>query len=115
MESPYARRYVAGWRRRYGLPIERCALSLDRRRNATSTMSILPSLQCSSAAVGVRNELIGVGLLHTSVHGETCGPCSASWESRMDKPRIFLGSSGKQAKLLQAITRGLEDVAYVEP
>jgi Predicted nucleotide-binding protein containing TIR-like domain len=33
----------------------------------------------------------------------------------MDKPRIFLGSSGKQAKLLQAITRGLEDVAHVEP
>ena len=33
----------------------------------------------------------------------------------MDKPRIFLGSSGKQAKLLQAITRGLEDVADVEP
>src|SRR5437667_11027327 len=33
----------------------------------------------------------------------------------MDKPRIFLGSSGKQAKLLQAITRGLEEVADVEP
>src|SRR5256885_6684400 len=33
----------------------------------------------------------------------------------MDKPRIFLGSSGKQAKLLQAVTRGLEDVAHVEP
>jgi len=33
----------------------------------------------------------------------------------MDKPRIFLGSSGKQEKLLQALTRGLEDVAYVEP
>jgi hypothetical protein len=33
----------------------------------------------------------------------------------MDKPRIFLGSSGKQQKLLQAITRGLEDVAHVEP
>jgi hypothetical protein len=33
----------------------------------------------------------------------------------MDKPRIFLGSSGKQAKLLQALTRGLEDVADVEP
>jgi hypothetical protein len=33
----------------------------------------------------------------------------------MPKPRIFLGSSGKQAKLLQAITRGLEDVADVEP
>ena len=29
----------------------------------------------------------------------------------MDKPRIFLGSSGKQEKLLQALTRGLEDVA----
>ena len=34
---------------------------------------------------------------------------------RMDKPRIFLGSSGKQAKLLQALTRGLEDIAHVEP
>ncbi len=33
----------------------------------------------------------------------------------MSKPRIFLGSSGKQAKLLKAITRGLEDVADVEP
>src|ERR687887_710915 len=33
----------------------------------------------------------------------------------MNKPRIFIGSSGKQAKLLQAITRGLEDVADVEP
>jgi hypothetical protein len=33
----------------------------------------------------------------------------------MSKPRIFLGSSGKQAKLLKAITRGLEDIADVEP
>jgi hypothetical protein len=33
----------------------------------------------------------------------------------MDKPRVFLGSSGKQQKLLQALTRGLEDVAQVEP
>src|SRR4051794_32919888 len=33
----------------------------------------------------------------------------------MDKPRVFLGSSGKQAKLLQALTRGLEEVAQVEP
>ncbi|MGN6393715.1 MAG: TIR domain-containing protein [Gemmatimonadales bacterium] len=33
----------------------------------------------------------------------------------MDKPRLFLGSSGKQQKLLQALTRGLEDVAHVEP
>jgi hypothetical protein len=33
----------------------------------------------------------------------------------MDKPRIFLGSSGKQEKLLQALTRGLEDVAHVVP
>jgi Predicted nucleotide-binding protein containing TIR-like domain len=30
------------------------------------------------------------------------------------KPRIFLGSSGKQTKLLQAIARGLADVADVE-
>ncbi len=33
----------------------------------------------------------------------------------MDKPRIFLGSSGKQERLLQALTRGLEEVAHVEP
>jgi hypothetical protein len=33
----------------------------------------------------------------------------------MDKPRIFLGSSGKQQTLLQALTRGLEEVAHVEP
>ena len=36
-------------------------------------------------------------------------------EERMGKPRIFLGSSAKQGKLLQALTRGLEDVALVEP
>jgi hypothetical protein len=33
----------------------------------------------------------------------------------MDKPRIFLGSSGQQQKLLQGLTRGLEDIANVEP
>jgi hypothetical protein len=33
----------------------------------------------------------------------------------MSKPRIFLGSSAKQAKLVQALTRGLEDVAHVDP
>jgi predicted nucleotide-binding protein len=33
----------------------------------------------------------------------------------MPKPRIFLGSSGAQAKLLRALERGLEDVADVEP
>ncbi|HEY2478839.1 MAG TPA: TIR domain-containing protein [Solirubrobacterales bacterium] len=31
------------------------------------------------------------------------------------KPRIFLGSSGQQEKLLEALTRGLADVAEVEP
>src|SRR5262245_6128219 len=33
----------------------------------------------------------------------------------MEKPRIFLGSSGQQAKLLDALTRGLEDIARVDP
>src|SRR4029453_448008 len=33
----------------------------------------------------------------------------------MEKPRIFLGSSGKQEKLLQAMTRGLSDIAHIEP
>ncbi|MFK0686989.1 TIR domain-containing protein [Mesorhizobium sp. IMUNJ 23033] len=33
----------------------------------------------------------------------------------MAKPRIFLGSSGKQKKLLDALTRGLEEIAQVEP
>ena len=31
------------------------------------------------------------------------------------KPRIFLGSSVQQEKLLQALTRGLQDIADVEP
>ncbi|MFC5729713.1 MULTISPECIES: TIR domain-containing protein [Nocardioides] len=31
------------------------------------------------------------------------------------KPRIFLGSSGQQARLLESLTRGLEQVADVEP
>src|SRR5262245_59442962 len=33
----------------------------------------------------------------------------------MNKPRIFLGSSGQQAGLLEAITVGLEDITDVEP
>jgi hypothetical protein len=33
----------------------------------------------------------------------------------MDKPRIFLGSSGKQKRLLEALTRGLDDIADCEP
>ena len=33
----------------------------------------------------------------------------------MNMPRVFLGSSAKQAELLEAIARGLEDVAEVEP
>jgi hypothetical protein len=33
----------------------------------------------------------------------------------MAKPRVFLGSSGKQKKLVNALTRGLEDIADVEP
>jgi len=36
-------------------------------------------------------------------------------EEPMNKPRIFLASSGKQGKLIQALTRGLEDVAHVAP
>ena len=31
------------------------------------------------------------------------------------KPRVFLGSSGQQEKLLQALTRGLEEIADVDP
>src|SRR6476646_1514021 len=33
----------------------------------------------------------------------------------MSKPRIFLGSSGKQEKLLQSLERGLSEVAQVVP
>jgi len=31
------------------------------------------------------------------------------------KPRIFLGSSGQQEKLIRALTRGLKDIADVDP
>jgi hypothetical protein len=33
----------------------------------------------------------------------------------MAKPRIFLGSSAQQEKLLEELARGLEDVAHVDP
>jgi hypothetical protein len=33
----------------------------------------------------------------------------------MSKPRIFLGSSGKQTKMLQALERGIEDIVEVVP
>lgn len=33
----------------------------------------------------------------------------------MSRPRIFLGSSGQQQKLVQALTRGLGEIADVEP
>jgi hypothetical protein len=33
----------------------------------------------------------------------------------MNKPRIFLGSSAAQTKLVDGLTRGLEDVAHVDP
>lgn len=33
----------------------------------------------------------------------------------MNKPRMFLGSSAGQAKLLEVLAHGLEDVAHVEP
>jgi len=42
-------------------------------------------------------------------------PGSSTGWAVLTSSRIFLGSSGKQTKLLQAITRGLEDVADVEP
>ena len=32
----------------------------------------------------------------------------------MTKPRIFLGSSAQQEKLLQALTRGVQDIADVD-
>jgi hypothetical protein len=36
-------------------------------------------------------------------------------EEGTEKPRVFLGSSAKQEKLVKALTRGLEAVAHVEP
>src|SRR5436190_1476861 len=57
-----------------------------------------------------------LGAMHSSTAGARLAaqPEQIS-EKRMEKPRIFLGSSGKQAKLLQSLTRGLEDIANVEP
>jgi predicted nucleotide-binding protein with TIR-like domain len=43
------------------------------------------------------------------------GTRPAPEEHPMDKPRIFLGSSGKQESLLESLTSGLEPVAHVEP
>ena len=55
------------------------------------------------------------GVLHWGQGAEAHASNRRFREEWMDKPRIFLGSSGKQAKLLQALTRGLEDVAHVDP
>ena len=51
----------------------------------------------------------------SSRQSATHGQYEVANADQMNKPRIFLGSSGKQEKLLQALTRGLEDVAHVEP
>jgi hypothetical protein len=59
---------------------------------------------------GGDNQTMAAGII-----ADAGGPDLLGWSKRMDKPRIFLGSSGKQKKLLQALTRGLEDIAYVEP
>src|SRR6267142_643393 len=55
--------------------------------------------------------------LSASMSGEQARRSRADkvWCDVRLKPGIFLGSSGKQEKLLQALTRGLEDVAHVEP
>ena len=37
------------------------------------------------------------------------------WGGPVSKPYVFLGSSGKQEKLLQALKRGLGDIANVQP
>ena len=49
--------------------------------------------------------------------GKFRNPIRAMEQERYGRllPRIFLGSSRKQEKLVQALTRGLEDVASVEP
>src|SRR6201993_5556492 len=36
------------------------------------------------------------------------------WSDRLMKPRIFLGSSAQQERLLQALTRGVQDIADVD-
>lgn len=43
------------------------------------------------------------------------GAAGATRGKAMNKPRIFLGSSGKQEKLLDALTHGLSDIAHVDP
>src|SRR3954452_11558982 len=73
-----------------------------------------PSLNASMRLVGMAATV--------STYSEASGSAWAlrgcAWdfsEARVAQTGIFRGSSGKQAKLLQAITRGLEDIADVEP
>jgi hypothetical protein len=47
----------------------------------------------------------GKGLVRASQHPQTRS--DGCREKRMDKPRVFLGSSSEQAKLLQALTSAL--------
>src|SRR5689334_11906118 len=46
---------------------------------------------------------------------DTTEPAAAPLEGQMAKPRVFLGSSGKQQRMLSALTRGLSDICDVQP
>ena len=67
---------------------------------------------CSSARRTLASAVPGDGRDDVEV---ACAFLSVIIESRMNKPRIFLGSSGQQERLLQSLTRGLQDIADVEP
>src|SRR5688500_16476743 len=75
-----------------------------------------PPLQPSWSEIGSVGWSLAASPVPTAGAPDYIGPCDGrSREEQMGKPRIFLGSSGKQAKPLQALTRGLSDVAVVEP
>src|SRR5918995_911752 len=83
----------------------------SRISRAASTTDADAPIERGSSVIALLT-LFAIGAPLASLWGHRAD-YPAEW--RMDKPRIFLGSSGKQAKLLRAITRGLEDVAEVEP
>ena len=70
---------------------------------------LVPALRCTDNSGSRRAALGRCQRALEGIRG-ACWKCRAGGllEDPMDKPRLFLGSSGKQEKLLQALTRGLE-------
>src|SRR5688572_9391468 len=74
--------------------------------DATSRRQYPTEAPCTHRGLTTAGQAVGIDF-PSAVRSSSVG--------RPMRPRIFLGSSGQQEKLLQALTRGLQDLADVDP